>query len=624
MYAGYAPLTIKALAPSGPGPRRITGIASTRTPDRQGDVIDPLGMRFVNPVPLLIQHDHEKAVGLATLAATEAGITFDATFHDVETPGPLKELIEQTYEKCRVGVFRFVSIAIARAKAVIEPLKEGGLHFKAGEILELSLVTIPANPEAGIVAIKHFDRPYLVAQGGRMSLTVPEQIAALEARRLNARTRMDQILDQAKEENRTLTVEEATEHDAIATEDKRCAGDIVRWQERELVNKALAVPPDSSRDLRLTMAAPPTPSASWTPSITVKSMLPPGARFVRLAMCKMYGQGNYQRECEYAKQFRDTPEVEAIIKAAVPIGTTTDATWAGPLVPTMQTITSEFLALLRPATLIDRIPGIVSVPFNIRVPAQTGGGTYGWVGESLSKPVTKLSFASVTLTIHKAAGIVVFTEELARNSTPAAEDVVRRDMVEGIAQFLDSQFIDPAVAAVAGVNPASVTNGVTPIVSVDNVIADLRAIFAALGAANIDPSGGTLLLSPGNAFALATYMVSGMFVFPAISMTGGTLVGVNVVTSSVLGSNVVFIARNTVMMADDGIMIDISREASVQMDSAPTSPPTAPLVSLWQQNLVGLRADRFITWIRARAAGVQLVTGADYSTMVSPAVTAAA
>ena len=29
----------------------------------------------------------------------------------------------------------------------------------------------------------------------------------------------------------------------------------------------------------------------------------------------------------------------------------------------------------------------------------------------------------------------------------------------GIAAFLDEQFIDPAVAAVAGVNPASITNG---------------------------------------------------------------------------------------------------------------------------------------------------------------------
>ena len=330
-------------------------------------------------------------------------------------------------------------------------------------------------------------------------------------------------------------------------------------------------------------------------------------------MALMYGQGDRQRSLEYAKQFRDTPEVEAVIKAAVPIGTATDATWAGPLVPTVQNIAAEFITLLRAASVMNRIQGLVKTPFNVRVPAQTGGGTYGWVGEGLSKPVTKLAFSAVAVAMHKAAGIVVFTEELARLSTPSAEEVVRNDMVNGIAAFLDQQFLDPAVAEVSGVNPASITNGLTPITSTDDILADLNAIFAALATANIDPTGGTLLMSPANAFALATTTTNGMFVFPGITMEGGTLVGVNVVTSNTLGTNVVFIARNCVFVADEGgIQIDVSREASVQMDSAPATPPT-PLVSLWQQNLVGLRADRWISWKRARAAGVQLITGAGYT-----------
>jgi HK97 family phage major capsid protein len=237
-----------------------------------------------------------------------------------------------------------------------------------------------------------------------------------------------------------------------------------------------------------------------------------------------------------------------------------------------------------------------------------------------------LAFSAVTLGMHKAAGIVVFTEELARTSTPAVEEVVRRDMINGIAAFLDQQFITASVAAVAGVNPASITNGLTPIVSTDNLITDLRAIFSALAAANLDPSGGTLLMSPANAFALATLISSGMMVFPNITMEGGTVVGVNVVTSQVMADTVVFIARNSVMVGDEGgIIIDVSREATVQMDTAPATPPisgTTTAVSLWQQNLVGLRADRFISWVRARSAGVQLVTGADYNTMPSPVMAA--
>jgi hypothetical protein len=63
-------------------------------------------------------------------------------------------------------------------------------------------------------------------------------------------------------------------------------------------------------------------------------------------------------------------------------------------------------------------------------------------------------------------------------------------------------------------------------------------------------------------------------------------------------------------MADEGgLTIDVSREASVQMDSAPTDPPVAAtvVVSLWQLNLIGIKAERFINWKRARLASVKYV-----------------
>jgi len=62
------------------------------------------------------------------------------------------------------------------------------------------------------------------------------------------------------------------------------------------------------------------------------------------------------------------------------------------------------------------------------------------------------------------------------------------------------------------------------------------------------------------------------------------------------------------------VRIDVSREASIQMDGAPTNPTdaTTVLVSLWQRNLVGLRAERMITWIRARTAAVRYRTAAAY------------
>lgn len=617
----YLELTQKAADATG---RRITGIASTPTPDRRGDIIEPRGLRFTNPVPLLLHHEQDKPIGLARLGTpTATGLPFEADFPVIADPGPLRDRVEGTLQAIRAGLYTAVSVAINRLTAVVKPLPSGALHFLEAEVVELSIVTVPANREASILSVKALDAPYLakpVSLGGPKPMTITDQLAALETRKSNARTRMDAILDRAQTEERTLTVEESTEHDALANEYKRLDEDEVRWKERELVNKSLATPigggPGPSTP-PLGRSAVPPPAA-----ITVKSLLQPAASFTRLAMALMYGKGNRERSIEYAKQWKDTPEVETILKAAVTVGTTTDATWAGPLVPTLQTVANEFLALLRPAMIIGRVPGLVNVPFNVRVAAQTGGGTYGWVGEGLSKPVTKLAFSAVSVAMHKAAGIIVFTEELARISTPRVEEVVRRDMIAGISQFLDGQFIDPAVAEVTGVNPASITNGLTPHTSADDFLTDLGTIFDAFAAAGIDPTGMSLLMSPANAMRLALTRENGIFVFPNVSTAGGTVVGVNVVTSTALGSNVIAIARDCVFIADDGgIEIDVSREASVQMDSAPATPPT-PMVSLWQQNLVGLRADRFISWKRARAAGVQLVTGADY-TQVAPAGAAA-
>jgi hypothetical protein len=74
---------------------------------------------------------------------------------------------------------------------------------------------------------------------------------------------------------------------------------------------------------------------------------------------------------------------------------------------------------------------------------------------------------------------------------------------------------------------------------------------------------------------------------------------------------VIALQPSLVLYADDGgVTIDASREASLQMDSAPMSPAdaTTVYVSLWQTNCVGLRAERFVNWLRANANAVKYLT----------------
>jgi HK97 family phage major capsid protein len=602
--------------------RTFTGIATTPTPDRRGNVFEPSGLTFHNPIPLLFHHDNERPIGFATLGTpTAAGVAFEGTIPRIVDPGPLHDRVNEAWQSIKAGIIRAVSIGVRPHKNGVEPIKEGGLRFTKGEIVELSLVTIPANVEATILTIQSFDTPAApgpnrsgvadvlpVVRAGSPSMTIAEQITQFTNTRAVKAARMTELMTAAATASVTLDASQTEEYDGLALEVKAIDAHLVRLRDQETTNAAAAVAVGPVTTIVAGAAARGT-----VPIIQVKSQLPKGTAFVRYCQAIAYGRGDTLRAREFAKQWKDsTPEVELVLNAAVAPGTSTDATWAGPLAP-IQPLATEFLELLRPSTILGKVGGFIRVPFNVSVPAQTGGGTYGWVGQGAPKPVTKLQFGTITITITKCAGIIVITEELARNSSPSAEAIIQQDMINGIAQFLDVQFIDPAQAAVAGVSPGSITNGVTPITSAGttpaNARTDVIALMNAFTAALIPIAGATLIMSEANALALSAALNPlGQPLWPNLMMTGGTgPLGITVVTSQSAGNNVVLVSPRCILYADDGgVTIDVSREASVQMDSAPDNPAlaTTVLTSLWQNNLVGLRAERFINWKKARTGCV--------------------
>jgi HK97 family phage major capsid protein len=347
--------------------------------------------------------------------------------------------------------------------------------------------------------------------------------------------------------------------------------------------------------------------------VSVKSNLPAGTQFVRYVCAQLAAKSLGCSAWEYAGRWNDsTPEVQLALKAAVAAGTATDATWAGPLV--QPNISKDMVELLRAATIVDKIPGLYTVPFNTKFPQQTGGGTYNWVGETKPKPVSALAFASITLDWSKVAGIIVLTQELIKLSSPKAEEVVRREMVAGIARFIDAQFINPAVAAVAGVNPASITNGAPTAAATANPFADILSLISHFTTNNIPVDGVTFILSPANALALSfkTY-TDGTPQFPGIGINGGTWKGMNFIVSNAVTTSVIALQPSLIAYADDGgVTIDASSEASLQMDSAPMSPvdATTVYVSMFQANCVAMRAERFVNWKKINANAVKYLTAA--------------
>jgi len=598
--------------------RTFRGIATTPSLDRQGHIFDIAGATFKNPIPLLLHHDVERPIGWATLETRADAIGFEATLATVDGPGALKDRVTETLQLVDSGLLRGASIGFRILADGIEFVKGGVTRIVRSEICELSFVTIPANRDATILTVKALDLgdqlpdppaaaglPVVRAMKDAPAMTIPEQITQWSNTRAPKAARMTDLMKTAADTGATLDPKQVDEYEGLKVEVKSIDAHLGRLREMDGLNAAAAQP--------ITPAI--APVAAPVPVIQVKSQLPQGTSFVRLACAKAVCNGNLFEAAEYAKRWNDsTPEVALALKAAVAAGTSTDATWAGPLVN--QNIANDFIELLRPATIMGKIPNWRKVPFNTKVPAQTAGGTYGWVGEAKPKPVTKLAFSAVTLDISKATGIIVLTEELVRLSNPSAEALVRADMIAGIAQFLDAQLIDPAVAAVTGVNPASITNGAGTAAATTDPLADVLTILRTFATNNIPIGGAALIMSEGNALALAFRRdASGNRLFPNMTASGGTVEGITVVASQAAAGNIIGVQPSLVLMADEGgVTIDVSREASLQMDSAPDSPATATtvMVSLWQNNLVGLRAERFVNWKRISTAAVYYLTAAAY------------
>jgi HK97 family phage prohead protease len=154
--------------------RELTGIATTPTPDRVGDIVEPKGAVFKLPIPLLWQHDSMKPIGHVTHAkVSSAGIQIKAKLEKISEPGTLKDRLDEAWQSIKIGLVRGLSIGFT-------PLEQSQIkdtysyRFTSWEWLELSPVTIAANAEATIQAIKSLDTELRAASGQRRGVVVLE------------------------------------------------------------------------------------------------------------------------------------------------------------------------------------------------------------------------------------------------------------------------------------------------------------------------------------------------------------------------------------------------------------------------------------------------------------------
>lgn len=680
-HRAYSILEIKAADDE---KRIITGVATTPSPDRVGDVVEPLGVKFKNPLPLLWQHRSDQPVGNVKFdKPTKDGITFQATMPKIADAGPLKDRVDTAWGEVKAGLVRGVSIGFRSIEHSY--MDDGGIHFLETEVLELSLVTIPANESATIQTIKSIDEERrksgaiaeaLVGAARALSgrqlripvtgektasgpdrsdqspagvtarkstlvvkatearpmtkKTLAEQISAFQSTKQTKSARMDEIMDDAAEKGETLDAQQKEEYDTLAKEVEEIDEHLKRLDAAQKRAATTAKAVDGTDPQK---ASESRGSGNGDAiRVSVKPNVEKGIQFARAVWCKVHGHMQHRNAADVAKEqswHDQTPEVERYLRTAVAAGNTTDTTWASPLVEETNLV-SEFAEFLRPATIIGRIPGLTRVPFNIKVPRETTAASASWVGEGDVKPVSAMAFDQITLLHNKIAGIVPVTEELFRFSSPSVDGIIRTSLRDAIVYLMDRDFLDPTKSETVGVSPASITNGVTPIAATgttaDALRADLGSMLTEYTEANHSLSTLVLVMTASQAMRIALMRNTlGQREFEGIGRDGGTLEGIPVVVSENIvsvggsptdGSYIVAVDAREILLADDGgVNIDVSREASLQMNTAPDSPETAStiLVSLWQRNMIALKAERFITWKKRRSTAVQLISHTKYA-----------
>jgi len=323
--------------------------------------------------------------------------------------------------------------------------------------------------------------------------------------------------------------------------------------------------------------------------------------FIHLCRYVTIGGGWGPLALKLAQEARAMPRIQEVLKAAIEYGSTTN--WASNLVAYQQ-LQDAFLASLRNISIFDSaLPFMPRVLPRTQISVVSGGATGSTVYEASVKLVSKLTLSASQVTEQKTTAICAVTKELLRvtNGGLFADELGR-----AVAAEIDRAFI------------AKISTGILPITSNGGTsIAVLQDLATAIAGLSLDASSKVFIaVSPDicKAWAFKTTN-TGELLFPQMTINGGEIGGAIVFpTDGVTGQIVCFDSRQIAASANT-LELDISKDASVQMDFAPDSPATGstPHVSFWQLNVSGVKIVRWWSAERLRSTAISIIGNVSYT-----------
>lgn len=452
--------------------------------------------------------------------------------------------------------------------------------------------------------------------------TLQEQLNAFRVKRNEITEKQSLMMEHAGDEGRTLDVEESKEYDGLTAEATGIDAHIKRLE--DLVKKSA-----STENLD---EAP----KGKGPTILIRKQDPDdafkGQSFTRRVIAKALAQlsGYELRASEIAEHRwgKTHPNLCRVIKAAVNSAGSVADNWGNELVSADSRFTGDFIEFLKSMTVFDRLP-LREIPANVTIKGQDGIATGNWVGEHDAIPVSAQDFSTVSLTPLKVAAISVSSKELLRDSSPAAEMLIRDGLAEASAQRIDVTFLS-ATAASALVSPAGMLNGLSSLGSngytADALRADVKELYAPFLAAK-NATGLWFAMTPTLAKSISLMNNAlGQTEFPGLNAGGGTLLGDPVVTGDNVGATHLILLKpsDIYKIGDMGVEVSLSMDATIEQDGAPQgyagSPPvaaSATLMSMFQTESVAFKVVRPINFAKRRSTAVAFIGDAQYGDTTS-------
>jgi HK97 family phage major capsid protein len=567
-----------------------TFVMASDSTDRMGDIIEIDGIDLAafrtNPIALW-GHDSASPIGTWEAVRKIGGQLVGKL--RLAAPGT-SSLIDRLQLLIEQRILRAVSIGFRALEfSEIKGSAQYGLRFTKTELLECSLVPVPANAEAlrlkGLVSAPidstifrggspapqpRAPVPAPPRPGTRtMPTPISEKITALQARAVAIDDELANIQTAAENDNnREFTDDENTQITSLAEEKEGVVRSINSNVaiERALANRAVPVT---------------NVPAKVEPQVALKEK--PGQLIVKMAAAMTLAYHTHKSvDAVIGEFYRDDERVKAgvdwITKTGTQIATTGRPGWAEELV------TEGHGAFLADILAVSVFFGLASKGPQLQfgnngtlvVPRRASQGHLAgaFVGETGVIPVKQDQLTSSVFERYKLAVISTYSKELDQLSAPAIEQIIRDSIKADTTALIDQKLLS-ALTARPGVRPAGILAGVPGVPSAGNTPANVNTDIKALFAQVPDRTTPVMIMHPDRALGLSLMTTAtGDYIFKTTVESGSFFSASLLVSKNVPSATVILVDAADFATGTDTPQFELSDTATLTMANSDNVAPT--------------------------------------------------